>query len=182
MSTVVEKGIPLTTRQRAIYEFICGYIRVEQCSPTVREIGKEFGISSPNGVICHLRGLERKGYIRRRRLSSRGIFVLAFKDVDSAEAKPSRCLSEVFREVERLIRVDAHHRKGFRISEATPDFIFGQAAEEFFELENAEGEVEELHEFGDLIGVLVHYAIKRGWTEEQVTAVILDKFKQRFMS
>jgi predicted transcriptional regulator len=31
--------------------------------PTVREIGAEFDISSPNGVICHVRVLREKGYI-----------------------------------------------------------------------------------------------------------------------
>ena len=29
--------------------------------PTVREIGREFGIKSPNGVMCHLRALEARG-------------------------------------------------------------------------------------------------------------------------
>ena len=41
--------------------------------PTVREIGEQFGIKSPNGVMCHLRALERKGLIRRSPNKSRAI-------------------------------------------------------------------------------------------------------------
>ena len=45
-------------------------------SPTVREIALAFSIRSPNGVVCHLKALERKGLIRRTPRSSRGIEVL----------------------------------------------------------------------------------------------------------
>jgi repressor LexA len=39
----------------------------------VREIGSAHGITSPNGVICHLRALAKKGLIEHDRLKSRGI-------------------------------------------------------------------------------------------------------------
>jgi repressor LexA len=42
-------------------------------SPTIREIGEQFGISSTNGVRSHLEALMKKGYIRRQGLISRGI-------------------------------------------------------------------------------------------------------------
>nr|MBN2278017.1 transcriptional repressor LexA [candidate division Zixibacteria bacterium] len=42
-------------------------------SPTIREIGEKFGISSTNGVRTHLQALMKKGYIRRQELISRGI-------------------------------------------------------------------------------------------------------------
>lgn len=41
--------------------------------PTVREIGIHMGIRSPNGVMCHLRALEKKGMIRRSANKSRAI-------------------------------------------------------------------------------------------------------------
>jgi SOS-response transcriptional repressor LexA len=56
---------PLTKKQRAIYEFIRGYIARHGFPPVIREIGEEMGISSPNGVICHLKALKAKGYINR---------------------------------------------------------------------------------------------------------------------
>ncbi|MGH7198955.1 MAG: transcriptional repressor LexA, partial [Planctomycetaceae bacterium] len=41
--------------------------------PTVREIGSHFGIRSPNGVMCHLKALEKKGLISRESHMSRAI-------------------------------------------------------------------------------------------------------------
>ncbi len=62
-----------TTRQMAIYEFIRDKIRSRGYGPTVREIGTAFKIRSPNGVVCHLKALERKGFISRGRNMSRAI-------------------------------------------------------------------------------------------------------------
>jgi repressor LexA len=67
----------LTKRQRLVYEFIRGKIRNRGYGPTVREIGERFKISSPNGVMCHLRALERKGLIRREPNMARAIQLAA---------------------------------------------------------------------------------------------------------
>jgi repressor LexA len=63
----------LTKRQKAVYEFIRDKIRGRGYGPTVREIGQNFGISSPNGVMCHLKALEKKGLITREPNMSRAI-------------------------------------------------------------------------------------------------------------
>lgn len=63
----------LTTRQRAVYDFIKSKIRGRGYGPTVREIGEHFDISSPNGVMCHLKALEKKGIITREPNMSRAI-------------------------------------------------------------------------------------------------------------
>jgi len=63
----------VTDRQRAVYEFIRGKIHGRGYGPTVREIGLHFGISSPNGVMCHLKALEKKGLIIREPNMSRAI-------------------------------------------------------------------------------------------------------------
>lgn len=55
----------LTDRQREIYEFIREKIEGRGYGPTVREIGDGFDIKSPNGVMCHLKALEKKGLITR---------------------------------------------------------------------------------------------------------------------
>lgn len=68
-----EKG-QLTKRQRQILGFIKRNSRM--CGPTVREIGEAMGISSLNGVVFHIRALERKGHIRKTQRVSRGIEVL----------------------------------------------------------------------------------------------------------
>lgn len=74
LSTEVEvaRGV-LTDKQRRVYEFICDYLRRNGFPPTVREIGAAFGITSPNGVMCHLRAIEAKGWIRRDKRDSRAI-------------------------------------------------------------------------------------------------------------
>jgi repressor LexA len=72
----VLKGPPkpaLTTRQREIYDFLKDKIVNRGYGPTVREIGAHFGIRSPNGVMCHLKALEKKGLITRESHMSRAI-------------------------------------------------------------------------------------------------------------
>ncbi len=63
----------LTPRQREIYEFVKDKILNRGYGPTVREIGARFGIRSPNGVMCHLKALEKKGLIVRESHMSRAI-------------------------------------------------------------------------------------------------------------
>jgi repressor LexA len=63
----------LTDRQREIYEFIENKINVRGYGPTVREIGVAFDIKSPNGVMCHLKALEKKGLIIKEPGAARAI-------------------------------------------------------------------------------------------------------------
>lgn len=66
-----------TERQMEIYAFIRDKIHTRGYGPTVREIGAAFKIRSPNGVVCHLKALERKGLITRGRNMSRAIELVA---------------------------------------------------------------------------------------------------------
>lgn len=65
----------LTERQREIYDFIKSKIEARGYGPTVREIGVAFEIRSPNGVMCHLKALEKKGLIKREGFSARAIML-----------------------------------------------------------------------------------------------------------
>ena len=68
---------PLTGTQADVLDYISRYARREGRSPTVREIGDQFGITSPNGVSCHLKALQKKGYIAKAAVnSSRGIKIV----------------------------------------------------------------------------------------------------------
>ncbi len=51
----------LTERQAAIFYFYKEQMLKTQTTPTVRETARQFGINSPNGVICHLKALAKKG-------------------------------------------------------------------------------------------------------------------------
>lgn len=63
----------LTTKQQKIYDYICQRIEDVGYPPTIRDIGKEFGIKSPNGVMCHLKALEKKSFISREGMAARAI-------------------------------------------------------------------------------------------------------------
>jgi repressor LexA len=63
----------LTKRQKAVLDFIKSKIKTRGYGPTVREIAAHFEIASPNGVMCHLRALEKKGIIIREPGMSRAI-------------------------------------------------------------------------------------------------------------
>lgn len=70
----------LTERQREVLAFIAEKIRSRRYGPTVREIGERFGIKSPNGVMCHLKALEKKGLIARESHSARAIMLTTPND------------------------------------------------------------------------------------------------------
>jgi repressor LexA len=64
---------PLTDRQREIYRWIVGYIATHGYSPTVRELCLAFRFDSPNGAMCHLLPLRKKGYLAWNERQSRTI-------------------------------------------------------------------------------------------------------------
>lgn len=63
----------LTRRQQIVFDFIRNCMIEEGYGPTIREIADEMGFRSPNGVICHLTALEKKGLITRTNNKSRSI-------------------------------------------------------------------------------------------------------------
>ncbi len=77
VDTGTESDDTPTERQMEIYSFIRDKIHTRGYGPTVREIGAAFKIRSPNGVVCHLKALERKGMITRGKNMSRAIELVA---------------------------------------------------------------------------------------------------------
>lgn len=67
----------LTARQQQVLDFIKEQMMLGK-QPTIREIGDHLGITSPNGVECHLRRIESHGYIKRSKGASRGIEVVGW--------------------------------------------------------------------------------------------------------
>ncbi len=97
----------LTKRQKHVYEFIRDKIRNRGYGPTVREIGENFGISSPNGVMCHLKALEKKGLITREPNMSRAIQLTAEPIEDRGLPLAGRIAAGVLHEaIEQTERVD----------------------------------------------------------------------------
>lgn len=56
--------LELTARQEEIYSMILDFIEEHGYPPTVREIQAVFRLASPNGVVCHLEALAKKGWIK----------------------------------------------------------------------------------------------------------------------
>jgi len=69
----MKTDITITARQQQVLDYIRDHISEYGFAPTVREIGMAFDISSPNGVMCHLQALEKKGLIERDAMLSRSI-------------------------------------------------------------------------------------------------------------
>lgn len=66
----------LTKRQDEILQYIKEYIVSHGYPPTVREIGKDLGVSSPATIHTHLSKLEEKGFIRKGGSKNRAIELL----------------------------------------------------------------------------------------------------------
>jgi repressor LexA len=75
--------MPVTARQRQVYEFICRYIQTENQPPTIAEIGKHFRMSSSASVHSILSTLEREGLIKRIPNVSRGIELVKLASQDA---------------------------------------------------------------------------------------------------
>ena len=65
--------MPVTARQRQVYEFIRRYLEANNQPPTIAEIGGQFQMTSSASVHSILSALEREGLIKRIPNVSRGI-------------------------------------------------------------------------------------------------------------
>lgn len=99
----------LTIRQTMVLDFVRRHLEEHGYPPTLREIGKHMGIRSTNGVNDHLRALERKGYLRRADLLSRGIRIGEFappvlerQTIIEENTHLRRLLGRVLAEVQKL--------------------------------------------------------------------------------
>lgn len=116
----------LTDKQLAVYEFIRDTIRGRGYGPTVRDIGIAFGIKSPNGVMCHLRALEAKGFIRRDKNKARAI-ELTQEPIDEERGLPlagriaAGALHEAIEQKERIDLGEFFRGKGMFALEVSGD-------------------------------------------------------------
>ena len=62
--------------ERRILDYIIDYLKRNTYQPSIREIGKRFGIKSTKTVSEHLQSLADKGYIERDSSRSRAVRVV----------------------------------------------------------------------------------------------------------
>jgi SOS-response transcriptional repressor LexA len=99
----------LTEKQAAVLGFIERHIAMEGRAPTIREIGASLRVDSTNGVVDHLKALERKGYIQREPGRVYGIRVL--RTLEGGE--PATVALEAWREENRRLRALLSRLCGF---------------------------------------------------------------------
>jgi repressor LexA len=91
----------LTDRQEEILNFINSYREINGFPPTIREIAKQFGMSSTFGVKKHLDALVKKGYLQISSFASRGISTLHNSEIPVLEK------NELFSKIPIIGRVAA---------------------------------------------------------------------------
>ena len=116
----------LTQRQKVIFDFIRSRIEDRGFGPTIREIADEMGFSSPNGVICHLTALQKKGLINRTNNKSRSI-VLTDEVSEELNGFPlsgrvaAGALMEAIEQTERIDVAKLWPKKGTYVLEVEGD-------------------------------------------------------------
>lgn len=86
-------------------------------------------------------------------------------------------MKEAWREISNLVRLNATHRKGWKLGDAAVALSVKNARDELSELVDSPDDVEEL---ADVMGCLIVYAVKKGWSVRDVEKALLKKLRERF--
>ena len=70
---------PLSKMERRILDYLIDYLRRNTYQPSIREIGRRFGIKSTKTVSEYLQSLADKGYIEREASRSRGVRIVGLE-------------------------------------------------------------------------------------------------------
>lgn len=70
---------PLSKIERRILDYLIDYLKRNTYQPSIREIGKRFGIKSTKTVSEYLQSLADKGYIEREASRSRGVRIVGLQ-------------------------------------------------------------------------------------------------------
>jgi len=122
----------LTRQQKRIFDYIRTLLEERGFGPTIREIGDMMGFKSPNGVVCHLRALEKKGLIERTAKRSRSI-VLTEKAQSEVNGLPlaglvaAGALTEATENIERIDLGQIWNRKGTYLLKVSGDSMVDAA-------------------------------------------------------
>ena len=80
--------LPLTKRQREIFDYLTEFIGQHGYAPSLEEIGRRFGLSSLATVHKHLTNLQEKGFIKRAWNRSRSVELVPTRGAGRAVELP----------------------------------------------------------------------------------------------
>ncbi len=89
-------------------------------------------------------------------------------------------MQKSFEEIKRLIAKNALHRKLFRLKEMLECDIVNHAKEEMCELSDATSEEHRFEELCDVMGLLLHLAIRYGKDIDDIDNELMRKLYLRF--
>ena len=92
-ATLPDRG-RLTKRQAEIFDYLIAYVEKHGSQPSMREIGRDFGMNSPNGVFTHLKALVAKGFLAHDGFEAKAYRFVGWKfqrvrDVPAPVANPA---------------------------------------------------------------------------------------------
>ncbi len=87
---------PPTPKQQEVLDYIVQHLEKRHCSPTVAEMAAHFGLNT-NSIQTRLRGLERRGWLKKPGLGNRGYLLLGA----TVTVKLPKCKAD---EIERMPR------------------------------------------------------------------------------
>ena len=112
----------LSRRQRAILDFIEGFLADNDYPPTIRDIQRELDISSTSVVDYNLKVLEERNYIRRNRNISRGIELVG-RSGRRANTVQIPVIGQIAAGQPIPVPDDAIHADGGDVIELSADFL-----------------------------------------------------------
>lgn len=74
--------MPVTPRQREVYDYLCRFIDANGHAPTIAQIQLQFGLKAPSTVHQLLSALDRGGLIKRTPNVSRGLEIVKREDAN----------------------------------------------------------------------------------------------------
>jgi repressor LexA len=79
---------PLTPLERSVYQFLVDFLAENTFQPSMREVGRRFGIGSTKTVMELYKRLETKGYIERGVAQSRGVRLIGYPGPGGTQPVP----------------------------------------------------------------------------------------------
>ena len=86
-------------------------------------------------------------------------------------------MKKAFEAIQALVDQDAVHTRLGPINDQSASDLLNHMSQEIDELRC---DLDDAMELGDILGIAIHYMIKKGWSLEYIESLILYKLTRRF--